>query len=206
MPGSVQPPAQPGGTDSLPGASSPIFQRLDLCERRPYRTREYLGRYLWLLVQATLIRYSPPQALGWRRFWLRLFGAQLAPTAKLRARTRVMHPWLLSVGHHSSLASGVNVYNLGPIHIGDHTTISQGVELCAGTHDYRQPHLPLLRLPIHIGSGVWICAQAFIGPNVTVGDNTIVGARAVVMKDLPPNVIAAGNPAVVVRPRPMNQP
>lgn len=180
------------------------FQQLDRTTGYPYTTHEYIRRYLWRLVWLLLVRPSPPRAYGWRRFWLRCFGAKLAPTCRTRPNTRVFHPWLLTMGEHASLADDVNVYNLGPITIGDHTTISQGVHLCAGTHDYTRPDLPLLRPPINIGAGVWICADAFIGPGVTIGDNTVVGARAVVTRDLPPNIVAAGNPARVIKPREMN--
>jgi putative colanic acid biosynthesis acetyltransferase WcaF len=107
------------------------------------------------------------------------------------------------MGDYSTIADGVDVYNLGPITVGSHTTISQGTYLCAGTHDYTKPGLPLLKPPIAIGNGVWVCAQAFVGPGVTVGDNSIVGARAVVTKDVPEGVIVAGNPARVVKARPM---
>src|SRR5204863_7653015 len=87
------------------------------------------------------------------------------------------------------------------VSIADHSVISQDAYLCAGTHDYTQPTLPLLRPPITIGHGVWIAAGAFIGPDVTIGDNSVVGARAVVMKDVPPGVVVAGNPARVIKQR-----
>src|SRR5581483_1455684 len=91
----------------------------------------------------------------------------------------------------------------GPISIGTHTAISQGVYLCAGTHDHTNPTMPLERQPIRIGSGVWIAAQAFIGPGVTIGDNSVIGARAVVMKDVPSGVVAAGNPCRGIKEREM---
>src|SRR6185437_3157980 len=59
------------------------------------------------------------------------------------------------------------------------------------------------RPPIRIGGGVWVCADAFIGPGVSIGDNSVVGARAVVTHDVPNDVIVAGNPAKVIKPRVM---
>jgi putative colanic acid biosynthesis acetyltransferase WcaF len=138
---------------------------------------------------------------GWRRFWVRAFGAKIAPTAKIKSSTRIVHPWLLTLGDYSVLAEDVDVYNLGPIEIGDHTVVSHRAVLCAGTHDYTQPNLPLQRPTIRIGHGVWVCTQAFIGPGVTVGDNCVIGACAVVMRDAPAGMVLAGNPAKVVKPR-----
>ncbi len=105
------------------------------------------------------------------------------------------------MGDYSCIGEHVTVYNLGRVTIGSHTVISQNVHLCGGTHDYTKPDLPLVRSAITIGSGVWVCADAFIGPCVTIGDNSIVAARAVVVKDVPPGVIVAGNPAVVKKRR-----
>lgn len=193
----------PAPVDPPEAAPPVIFQRLDTVTAFPYTLREYARRTLWEIVQATLFRFSPRRAHRWRRFWLRLFGAKLAGRCFFWNTTRIKHPWLLTVGYYSAIAEDVNVYNLGPITIGEHTVISQGAHLCAGTHDYTRPNLPLLRPPIIIGSGVWVCAEAFIGPNVTIGDNAIVGARAVVVRDVPPGVMVAGNPAQIIKTRPM---
>lgn len=179
-----------------------VYQRLDRTAMYPYPTREYVRRALWELTYKILFRFTPKKYGGWRRRMLRWFGATIPDTSKFKRTARVMHPWLLSMGEHSIIGEGVNVYNLGPISIGSHTVISQYVHLCAGTHDYHQSNLPLMRSTIRIGSGVWICADAFIGPDVTIGDNVIVGARAVVTRDVPPGVIVAGNPAKIVRERP----
>lgn len=68
------------------------------------------------------------------------------------------------------------------------------------------PVLPELRekayqfnIPVRIGRNCWIGAGAVILPGVTIGDNTVVGAGSVVTKDLPPNVVAAGNPCRILR-------
>ena len=185
-----------------PGQTT-IFQRMDTCARFPYSFSEYARRAMWILVYNFFVRFSPARLSAWRRFWLTLFGARIARTAIIRPKVRVRHPWLLRVGEYSTLGDNAEVYNLGPIEIGSHTVISQNTHLCNGTHDYRDPSLPLIRPTMRIGSGVWVCADAFIGPGVTIGDNALVGARAVVMRDIPPGVIAAGNPARVIRDRPM---
>lgn len=89
------------------------------------------------------------------------------------------------------------------IYIGSHTMIGPNVTLASANH----PILPELRekgyqynLPIHIGKNCWLGAGVIVVPGVTIGDNTVVGAGAVVTKDLPANVIAAGVPAKVLRP------
>ncbi|WEG72805.1 sugar O-acetyltransferase [Vagococcus intermedius] len=53
--------------------------------------------------------------------------------------------------------------------------------------------------PITIGNDVWVGAQVTVNPGVTIGDGTIIGSGSVVIKDIPSNVIAAGNPCRVIR-------
>jgi putative colanic acid biosynthesis acetyltransferase WcaF len=182
-----------------------IFQRLDSTARFPYALSWYVRRTIWVLVDATLFRWSFPRSESWRRFVLRCFGAKLSHTCKIKRSARVKHPWLLEMGEFSVIAEDVDVYNLGPIRIGHHSVVSHRATLCAGTHDYTKPNLPLQRPPIDIGDGVWVCSQAFIGPGVRVGHNAMVGACAVVMKDVPDGMIVAGNPAKVIKPRPMDE-
>lgn len=206
--------AADSGAGSVPGSGSPagsvsasssgrIFQRLDTTASFPYPLSWYVRRVLWGLVQRTLFRFSLSKSNRWRRFLLGRFGAKLSGTAVIRPSARIRHPWLLEMGEYSCLAENVEVYNLGPISIGHHTVISQNTHLCNGTHDYTKPDLPLVRPTCRIGSGVWVCADAFIGPGVTIGDNSIVAARGVVTRDVPAGVIVGGNPAKVVKARPM---
>lgn len=184
-----------------PPAPMQIFQRLDQGERFPYPLGFYARRAAWKCVWLVLFRPSPSRACRWRVMLLRIFGAKVAATAKIRGTARITHPWLLTVGEHSSIGDRVRVYNLGELVVGSQTSISQDVHLCGGTHDYRDPTLPLVRAPIFIGSGVWVCADAFIGPGVQVGDNAVVAARAVVVKNVPPGMVVGGNPARVIRGR-----
>jgi putative colanic acid biosynthesis acetyltransferase WcaF len=156
---------------------------------------------LWYFIEITIFRYSFPRAYGWRRFLLRQFGAKMGVNSCVRRTARIWHPWLLHMDDYSMVGDRVTIYNLGEVFIGQHSVVSQETYVCAGTHDYTLIDLPLVRKPIHIGHGVWVAAQAFVGPGVTIGDNSVVGARSVVVGDIPPAVVAAGNPARVVKPR-----
>lgn len=155
-------------------------------------------------MQATLFRIPINRLWGWRRFLLRSFGAKLGHRAGIHPDVRITHPWLLEMGDWTMIGPRTRVYNLGKIIIGHQTVVSQDVDLCAGTHDYTDPTLPLLKLDIVIGPGVWIAAGAFIGPGVMIGANSVIGARAVVTKTIPEGVVAAGNPCRVIKPRKMH--
>ena len=89
------------------------------------------------------------------------------------------------------------------IYIGDMTMIAPNVTISTGTH----PILPALRekglqynLDVHIGRNVWLGAGVIVLPGVTIGDNSVIGAGAVVTRDIPANVVAFGVPCRVVRP------
>ncbi len=115
-------------------------------------------------------------------------GVHISPSAK------IFIPWNLTIGDHSSIGFESLIYNLGPITIGQRVTISQRAHLCGGSHDCRDATMPLLKLPITIGDDAWVCADAFVGPSVTVGEGAVVGARAAVFKDVAPWTIVGGNP------------
>jgi len=114
-------------------------------------------------------------------------------------------PWNLEIGDWSSIGEHAYIYNLGMIRIGKAATISYRSHLCAGTHDYEDPTMPLLKPPIFIGNQAWICTEAFVGPGVAVGEGAVVGARAVVVKDVSPWTVVAGNPALIVKQRVLKQ-
>jgi putative colanic acid biosynthesis acetyltransferase WcaF len=80
-------------------------------------------------------------------------------------------------------------------------TVSQGAHLCAATHDHHDPAFPLVVGPINIGAHSWIAAEAFIGPGVNISERAVVGARAVVMKDVKSSMVVVGNPMRTVGTR-----
>ncbi len=158
------------------------------------------ARVLWALCRP-LFALSPRPLWGWRRMLLRLFGAKVGRAVHIYPSVRVTMPWNLAIGDESAVGDGALLYNLGPLAIGRGVTISHRAHLCGGTHDYRTEEFPLIKCPITIADGAWICADGFVGPDVTVGAGAIVGARAVATSDVPPCAIVAGNPAKQVGTR-----
>jgi putative colanic acid biosynthesis acetyltransferase WcaF len=161
---------------------------------RKYSTAEQARRVLWSAAQ-WLLRYSPRPAFAWRRFVLRAFGARIGRQVHVYPSTRIYMPWNLEVGDWSAIGEDAFIYNLGPVTLGESVTLSYRCHVCAGTHDLRDPLLPLLKPPVRIESGAWVGTDAFIGPGVTVGSDAVVGARAVVVRSVPARTVVAGNPA-----------
>ncbi|MET0534861.1 MAG: putative colanic acid biosynthesis acetyltransferase [Steroidobacter sp.] len=161
---------------------------------RKYSWREQCRRVLWI-VGGYAIRWSPRPCFGWRRAVLRLFGAKIGRDVHLYSSTRVYMPWNVEIGDWVALGEDVFIYSLGKVHIGTGASLAYRAHVCAGTHDFSDPALPLLKPPVVIEDTVWVGTEAFIGPGTTVGKGAIVGARAVVVKDVPPLHIVAGNPA-----------
>lgn len=177
------------------------MQRADIGanrSRRSWTRRENAGRVLWSLAWP-LFALSPRPLWGWRRWLLRRFGAVVGREVHIFPSVRITIPWNLTIGDQAAIGDRAILYALGPICLGARVTVSQGAHLCAGTHDWRRADRPLVKPPVTIGDDAWICADAFIGPGVSVGRHSIVGARAVAMRDVPAGKIVAGNPAVVIR-------
>jgi putative colanic acid biosynthesis acetyltransferase WcaF len=172
--------------------------------RSPWTTRQKIARLLWGVVQATLFRLSPHLCYRWRAMLLRCFGAKIAPHVQIRPSARFIIPWHVEIGDHSSIGDFAIIYSLGRITIGNYVTISQFAHLCAGSHDFRTRAMTLTTAPIALGDDVWIAADAFVGPGVSIGDRSIVGARASVFSNVPADLIVGGNPAKPIKARQFN--
>jgi maltose O-acetyltransferase len=93
------------------------------------------------------------------------------------------------------------VLDVCPVNIGDFTLLGPAVQLYTATHplDAHARRTHEAARPISIGSDCWIGGGAIILPGVTVGDRSVIGAGSVVTRDVPPAVMAAGNPCRVLR-------
>lgn len=97
---------------------------------------------------------------------------------------------------------GCIVLDCAMVTIGDDVQIASGVQIIAATHPLDAAERATgweMGRPVHIGHRSWIGAGAIILPGVTVGDDAVVGAGAVVTRDVPPGTVVAGNPARVIR-------
>ena len=96
--------------------------------------------------------------------------------------------------------SGCKFQDQGGVYIGENSLIGHNVVLATLNHDMDPYHRADLHpKPIHIGKRVWIGSGSMILPGITIGDNSIVGAGSIVTKNVPPNVIVAGNPAKFIK-------
>ena len=170
----------------------------------PYPRREVLLRWLWALVQATFFRWSPRPLHGFRARLLRLFGADIPAPSQVVVfpSVRITFPWRLTLAPRSMVGPNVTLYNPGHVTLRRGANLSQNCHLCAGTHDFHRWNMPLVALPIIIGENAWLAADVFVGPGVNIGELCVVGARSVVMRDLPPRKICVGQPCRPIKDRP----
>jgi putative colanic acid biosynthesis acetyltransferase WcaF len=166
-----------------------------------FTLRNRLYRATWQLTWALLASWTPPPLHGWRRFLLRLFGAKVASTAGVYGSARIWSPANFEIGEHAYVGPRATIYSMARIRMGEYSLVSQGGHVCAGTHDIDDVHFQLKARPIDIGARVWIAAEAFVGPGVTIGEGAVLGARACAMKDLEAWTVYSGNPATAIRPR-----
>ena len=109
----------------------------------------------------------------------------------------------VKIGHRVSIAAFVHIWGQGGVEIGDDTLIASHVAITSLTHDTIAPLFSesLISKPVIIGRNVWIGSHATILPGIQIGDGAIIGAGAVVTKDVPENTIVVGVPAKVIKNR-----
>ncbi len=169
----------------------------------PWSPSHHVRRILWEICWNVFCRWTPKPLNSWRLFWLRLFGTKMEGKPFVHQRARVALPWNLTLLDRACLGDGAHAYSLGKIELRARATVAQEAYLSAGSHDFSQASLPLTTAPIVIEEDAFVSARAFVLPGVTIGARSVVGAGSVVTKDVPPNVVAAGNPCRVLHPREM---
>lgn len=138
----------------------------------------------WVTVGDTVTRsiLCPPKV---RAAILRKFGARIAPGVLIRHDVRIHWPWKLTVGADTWIGVGAWILNLEPVVIGHDVVVSQQAMLCTGSHHADDPAFEFDNAPIVIEDGAWVATRATVLRGVTVGADAIVGAGALVVRDVP---------------------
>jgi acetyltransferase-like isoleucine patch superfamily enzyme len=131
----------------------------------------------------------------------RVFGAQLAPTSIVSGGVRAVNWRNIRLDDCAYVGPRVDLRSHGPITVGQWSMIGPEAMLISGGHN--PVDLGPTAEPIIIGRGVFIGARAVILEGVTIGDHAMIGAGAVVTRNVPPLAVAVGCPARVTSFRPM---
>jgi putative colanic acid biosynthesis acetyltransferase WcaF len=110
-----------------------------------------------------------------------------------------MWPWKLEIGNDVWIGEDAWLLNLEPIRIEDDVCVSQAVLLCTGSHDRRSQTMEYDNAPITLRAGCWVAARATVLRGVTVGRGAVVGATALVTRDV-------ADCATVLAPRAVQMP
>ena len=108
----------------------------------------------------------------------------------------------VTIGDHTRI--GIHCTVIGPVCIGNHVNLAQGITVTALNHNFEDPakridEQGVSTKPVVIGDDVWIGANAVVLPGVTIGNHSVVAAGAVVTKDVPDHTLVGGVPAKVIK-------
>jgi maltose O-acetyltransferase len=127
-----------------------------------------------------------------------------AASANVQLHCRFLHAPGVVIGARSVINFGSLLDGRRfPIQIGDDVSIGPEAAILTLGHDPRSPEFADRGGPVSIGDHAWIGFRAIVLPGVTIGEGAVVGAGAVVSRDVPPFMIVAGNPARPIGSRPV---
>ena len=186
-----------------------IIKRLDMKFQQWYANRflrpqfEYLGKGTLFLKPWYVEVFGDSISLG--------DYANVISTSDKRIRLTVWSDMAESgqilIGKYALICPGVRISSALGISIGDSCMLAQGVYITdSDWHDIYDRGAPIgSKSAVTVGNNVWIGDSVIVCKGVAIGDNSIIGAGAVVVRDIPANVVAVGNPADVVRQLDLNR-
>jgi acetyltransferase-like isoleucine patch superfamily enzyme len=166
-----------------------------------------LGMQLMRYLTNALIAHIPSHSV--RRAWYRhVVGLSIGRQTSLlmglrvvvRGRPRADRPGIV-IGDHTVVNAGCHLDGRGGLSIGDNVSISPGVWILTDEHDINDPRFPEVLAPVRIGDYAFVGSKAMILPGISVGRGAVIGAGAVVTKDVAPFEIVAGVPARTIGAR-----
>lgn len=160
----------------------------------------------WYFVKVWFFLSPWPWPNSLKRRLLILFGAKVGKRPNIRPRINIHFPWKLTMGDYCWLGDSCEILNLEPITLEDHVALAHEVYLAAAGHNVRSRTMAYDNRPILIKRGTWVATRVFVGPGVTIGENCIIGAGALVVKSVPDDSIVLSQPAKVMARRELTDP
>ena len=130
-----------------------------------------------------------------RRFFYRLGGIEIGKGSTLHMGARFYNPWNIKIGEDSIIGEGVVLDGRDNLIIGNHVDIASEVMIYNAQHDVKDPDFKAVSAPVIIQDYVFIGPRAIILPGVAIKKGAVVGAGAVVTKDVEAGIIVGGVPA-----------
>ncbi len=138
-------------------------------------------------------------------FW-GLFLRKMGRNVDIMERVKIMSPQKVEIGNNVLLNSDVKIGGQMGVKIGNYVLVGYNVNIVSENHQYLDLNLPIMKQgffggPIVIEDDVWIGANVVILPNITIGKGSVIGANAVVTKNVMPYTIVGGIPAKFIKNR-----
>lgn len=158
-------------------------------------------RLLWYYINSLIFKTGLIPLYGVKVALLRLFGAKIGNTVKIKPNVNIKYPWNLTIADEVWIGEEVWIDNLVMITIGSNVCLSQGAVLLTGSHNYKKSSFDLITGNITLENGVWIGAKAIVNHGITLGSHAVLTTGSVATKNLDPYAVYQGNPAQKVRER-----
>jgi acetyltransferase-like isoleucine patch superfamily enzyme len=185
---------------TTPDVGHPMFQFFERIRRHPAAEGlvNFFG-YFYLSLWNHLFGRVP---LYWFRHLVvrHLYGLRMGRSNLHRAVT-LLSPWLIRIGDNVNIQMGCFLDGRGGLTIGNNVDVTPGVRILTEQHDIDSPDYATVKKPVVIQDNVVIGGWAMILPGVTVGEGAVIASGAVVVKNVDPYTLVAGNPAVKKRDR-----
>ncbi len=159
-------------------------------------------RWRWLLARLLVLPFPAYTGGRFRATVFRLIGFQVGHGTLICRMPIIIGTERFTIGKYGMISAHIFFDLAAPIIMGDHVVIGSRATLITGAHKIGEAFRragTLAPEPIYIEDGSWIGANCSIMPGVTIGKGAVVAAGSVVIKDVPPNTLVAGVPAVVKR-------
>lgn len=167
----------------------------------PYSLKYKIKSRLWSLVNSTIFRWTPFFFRRTRICMLKLFGAKVDWTCGVSSHAKIIDPWNLSMGEHSSIGEDCYIRCRDKVIIGKYCCISREVNILTASHNISSPNFEQITKPIIIEDNCWVATRSTLSKGIRIGIGAVVAACSNVIKDVKPWTVVGGNPAKYIKER-----